>query len=892
MKHTARILFSLFAILYSTTLLADIRLPAMVSDSMVLQRDAKLKIWGWADAHENIKLTFNRKRYSTKAGSDGKWLIWLPATAAGGPYTMHITGDRSTITLNGIMMGDVWLCAGQSNMVHQLELHKDRYQQEIAAANYPHIRQFTVPTKALLVAPDQMLTQGAWKPATSKNILQFSVVAYFFAKNLYDQYRVPIGIINASVGGTPIEAWISEEGLLDITDVHRIVKQNKDTAYVNAINRTAALKNQAISKSRPSDKGLTGSVKWFDPAYQPKDWNTIAVPGYWEDQGVRDLNGVVWYRKEIEIPKSMTGLPVRLSLGRMVDADEVYVNGVLVGNKTYQYPQRRYDLGATVLKSGKNTIVVRITNYAGKGGFVPDKPYYLATKNDTLNLTGYWQYNVGAVYSAPTGDANGIAAQNQPTALYNGMIAPFTNYSIKGILWYQGESNTGKAQAYDVLLPALIHDWRRQWAQLNLPFLYAQLPNFMEVDYAPSESQWARLREAQLKALRINNTAMTVTIDLGEWNDIHPGNKKPIGDRLALAARNMVYQEKNLVYSGPLFTSSNVTDHKVTLTFHHVGSGLISKDGEALRWFAVAGEDKKFVWANASIENNTVVVWSDAVVHPVYVRYAWADNPANVNFYNRDGLPASPFQAQVAATDKLWRGKKAAVVLTYDDALAGHLDTVIPSLDALGLKGTFYLSADYPGSKNRIQDWRNAARKGHELGNHTLFHPCDASKPGRDWVAPQNDLSKYTTEKMVQELDMTNAFLESIDGKKQRTFAYTCGDMHTGEGSFVEAIKHQFVAMRGVDAKLNTLATLDLTNINCYVVDDTNVDQLITWAEKARDENALLVLLFHGVGGGHSINVDAQKHHDFLTYLKNHPDDYWVTTMLEASLHSMEQLKK
>lgn len=242
--------------------------------------------------------------------------------------------------------------------------------------------------------------------------------------------------------------------------------------------------------------------------------------------------------------------------------------------------------------------------------------------------------------------------------------------------------------------------------------------------------------------------------------------------------------------------------------------------------------------------------------------------------------------------DKLWHGKKAAVVLTYDDALDVQLDNAIPALDSLGFKGSFYLSAYFPGSKNRINDWRKAAANGHELANHTLFHPCDASKPGRSWVSPQNDLHKYTTDQIVKEIEMTNIFLESLDGKKERTFAYTCGDTETGEGSFIDKIKSQFVSMRGVRGQVNKLETLDLNNIDCFVIDNNNANQLVTWAEKAKEENGLMVVLFHGVGGGHSINTDLKKHNDFLKYLKKNEKDFWVTTMLDASKHCIQQSKK
>jgi sialate O-acetylesterase len=605
---------------------------------MVLQRDTKLKIWGWASKNEKVTIRFAGRNFSTKADTDGKWFVWLPAMKAGGPHEMTIRASN-TITLKNILMGDVWFCAGQSNMVHYMELHKERYAAEIASANDPQIRQFIIPTTTNLHGPAGDLTKGSWKPAAGRDIARFSVVAYFFAKKLHEKYQVPIGIINASVGGTPIEAWTSEEGLKEFPELVNTVNRNKDTAYVNTTNRsglTAARKSE--------DLGMTGSVRWYDTTYIPKNWHTINIPGYWEDQGVKDLDGVVWYRKEFHLPASITGGPGKIALGRIVDADFLYVNGKLVGNTTYQYPQRRYQIPEGLLKPGKNILVVRVLNTSGKGGFVPDKPYYLTANGDTIDLKGYWQYKVGEVYQREGNTGAQFSAQNQPAALFNGMVGPVTPYSIKGMVWYQGEANASRANEYKKLLPALISDWRQKWSQGDVPFLYVQLPNYMDVRYSPSESGWALLREAQLQTLRVPNTAMAVAIDLGEWNDIHPGNKKPVGERLALAAQHIAYHDNNVVYSGPIFQSAEVNGNKIVLRFKHVGSGLISIDGEDLSQFAIAGADKKFTWAKAKIENNTVVVWNDTVSAPAYVRYAWADNPDSANLYNKEGLPASPFR--------------------------------------------------------------------------------------------------------------------------------------------------------------------------------------------------------------------------------------------------------
>ncbi|RCR66088.1 sialate O-acetylesterase [Larkinella punicea] len=637
--NTKRVLNLLTVLLLASVVcFGEVRLPKLISDGMVLQRDAPLKIWGWAKPGEKISVRFKNRNYKTVTDATGQWQIRLPATPAGGPFTMDIVGS-SRLTLKDILVGDVWFCSGQSNMVHQLNIHDVTYAKEIEQANDSQIRQFWVPTLTNLQKPQSDLPAGQWKAAVGEDVRAFSAVAYFFAKKLYATYKIPIGIINASVGGTPIEAWTSEEGLANFPAMKTTIAKNKDTTYFNHLNR----KPPALA-IQPEDVGLTATPKWSDVSYTPKGWRPINIPGYWEDQGLKDLNGVVWYRKEIDVPASMTDQPAKVFLGRIVDADELFINGKPVGKTTYQYPQRRYKLPAGVLKAGKNVLVIRVTNTAGKGGFVPDKPYCLFAGTDTLDLKGTWQYKVGAAYRPPVGvSGGGISAQNQPTALYNAMVAPEINYAIKGFCWYQGESNAGRPEEYATLLPALISDWRRHWNQGTLPFLYVQLPGFMDYNYQPSESHWAVLREAQLNALKVPNTGMAVAIDLGEWNDIHPDNKKDVGERLALAALKTAYHE-NLISSGPIYQSSAIEGNTIVVSFSDAGGGLVTQDGEAPGDFAIAGSDKKFVWAKARIQNGQVVVWSDEVPEPRYVRYAWADNPVNPNLYNREGLPASPFR--------------------------------------------------------------------------------------------------------------------------------------------------------------------------------------------------------------------------------------------------------
>ena len=634
-----KLLYLFLGTILSQNSFSQIRLPKLISDGMVLQRDKPLKIWGWASPKEKISIDFNKKTYKVITLETGKWELTLPPYPAGGPFEMTLKG-KNEVKIKDILIGDVWFCSGQSNMVHQMELHSVTYANNIAQANNSAIRHFGIPTTTNVNSTNEDFNNGTWKVCNPENVRQFSAVAYFFAKKIYNKYQVPIGLINASVGGTPIEAWISEEGFKDFAKINEIIAKNKDTAYVNSFNRRF---NRPQTPTVIQDKGLNGTKTWFDTSYSPKGWKSINIPGYWEDQGIKDLNGTVWYRKEIEVPTSMIGKPARVFLGRIIDADLLYINGKQVGITTYQYPQRRYQVPADLLKAGKNLFVIKVTNTAGKGGFVPDKPYYLFSEKDTIDLKGTWQYKVGEVFAPMQGNfGGGFSAQNQPTALYNAMVAPSINFAIKGFLWYQGETNSGKADEYSKLQPAQILDWRKKWNQGDLPFLYVQLPNFMDANYLPSESQWAALRDAQLKSLSVPNTAMAVGIDVGEWNDIHPDNKKTVGERLALAAQKLVYHE-NITASGPLFQSATIEGNKIILSFTNVGSGLQVKDEDDLREFAVAGADKKFVWANAKIVGDKIEVSNTNIAAPMYVRYAWADNP-NVNFYNKEGLPASPFK--------------------------------------------------------------------------------------------------------------------------------------------------------------------------------------------------------------------------------------------------------
>ncbi len=637
---------SIFPLLFFLTAFAgsaQVRLPQLIGDKMVLQRDIPVKLWGWAAPSERIELRFAGRHYRTRAGADSSWEVNLPPMKAGGPYTLDIRASNHLV-VNDILIGDVWFCSGQSNMVLSMERVKEKYPDDIAGAEFPQIRNFFVPTAADVMDVHADLPHSNWQEANPTTVLAFGAATYFFARQVYEKYHVPIGIINSSVGGTPIQAWISKAGFSGMP-AYLVQIGN----FPEERNLEAALHlNVADDRSKEyPDLGLAGAVKWYSPDYVPAGWHPFWLPGYWADQGIKGLNGVIWFRKEIEVPASMAGKSAKLFVGRIVDADETYFNGVEVGHITYQYPPRRYEVPAGILKEGKNLLVVRVTNTSGKGGFVPDKRYELTDGVTHIDIRGAWQYKVGQVF-APRNPSSGggpsFSAQNEPTGLYNTMVAPAVRYGVKGFLWYQGEANTGSPREYWKLLPALIADWRAKWKEGDIPFLYVQLPNYMEVQYSPSESHWAELREAQLDALSVPNTGMAVTIDVGEWNDVHPLDKKDVGDRLALAAERLAYGDTSVISSGPIFQSARIDGNKVILSFTGTGSGLMVKGGGDLQQFAIAGKDMKFVWADARIDGDDVVVSSPDVPEPLYVRYAWADNPDGANLYNKEGLPASPFR--------------------------------------------------------------------------------------------------------------------------------------------------------------------------------------------------------------------------------------------------------
>ncbi len=620
-----------------------LRLPRLVGDGMVLQRDIPLTVWGWAAPGRAVTVSLLGKTYEGAADAEGKWRVTLPPMGPGGPYELTVSAD-TTVTVKNILVGDVWICAGQSNMQLTMDRVRDKYPEDVKNCENDNIRLYTVEAKFDFKKEADDLETGSWVTPRPDTILSFTAVGFFFAKELYARYRVPIGLICSAIGGTPVEAWISEEALKAFPKAREQAAPFKDDGHLEKV---AKENERAIGEwfktLSDSDIGSQGDAPWYAEDLDDADWGEISIPSFWPVESPGADGGIVWYRKEIDVPASMTGIPARLFLGTIVDSDMTYINGQFVGSVGYQYPPRKYDIPGGVLKPGRNVITVRVVCPWGKGGFNPDKPYELTAGGQTIDLTGLWKYKRAAV--APPFPMQ-VFVQNLPVGLFNGMKAPLFYYKIKGVIWYQGESNTANAGEYHALFETMIQNWRARWGQGDFPFLFVQLPNFGEAAQTPGDSDWALVREAQLKTLRLPNTGMAVTYDVGEWNDLHPLDKKSVAHRLFLAARKVAYGETDVVWSGPIVSAAEVSGNKVILRFDHVGSGLVAKGG-APGGFDIKAEDGVFLRAQAEIEGDTVIVWNDAVLSPYAVRYAWADNPEGANLYNAEGLPASPFRASL-----------------------------------------------------------------------------------------------------------------------------------------------------------------------------------------------------------------------------------------------------
>jgi sialate O-acetylesterase len=621
---------------------ATVRLPVLVSDRMVLQRNIPLNIWGWADKNEKVTVRFLNQKKTTHTDHNGKWAVSLKPVSEGGPYSMTVEGTN-TIKLKDILVGDVWVCGGQSNMGWKLSWGVEGKDEAIATANFPLIRLFTVKESISFQIKDDVVSDKGWEPCSPSNVGDFSAVAFFFGRELYQKYKIPVGLISSNRGGTPAEAWLSASAIKTLPDYSKQYEELIKLSPSGLQTRFEKNLHDWALKTVNNDQGF-GQQNWYDTQLNTKNWKLMKLPSSWEISPLPDYDGAVWFRKEIDITPADAGKDLTLFLGRPDDLDSTWFNGVKIGGMEGE-KVREYQVSGSLVKAGKNTITMRVLDFGGSGG-VNGKPEEMRAQigNKTLDLSGDWKYLPGnkSKYTAGWPPRSPEQNASELAVLYNGMIAPLTPFKIKGVIFYQGEANVKNVEKYYPLFTALIKDWRSAWND-NIPFIFTQLSTNGNPDIIPQESKLAQLRETQLKALVLPNTAMAVTVDIGS-KDVHPLNKLDVGKRLAVAAGKVAYKE-DLVFSGPIYQSMILEGDKVRLKFTDTGSGLHTKDKYGyLKGFAIAGEDKKFVWAKAFIDGNTVIVYNDRLKNPVAVRYAWADNPADANLYNKEGLPASPFQ--------------------------------------------------------------------------------------------------------------------------------------------------------------------------------------------------------------------------------------------------------
>lgn len=608
----------------------------LFNDHMVFPRDIEAPVWGWCEPGKEVTVAMAGKSVKAVANKDGRWQVRLGPFGAGGPHELKITGPKEE-TFKDVLIGDVWICSGQSNMEWGVNASNNA-QEEIAKANHPKIRLFYVP-KRISTEPQRQVVAD-WDLCTPQTVAGFSAVGYFFGRLLHEQTGIPIGLINSNWGGTVAEAWTSAGALKSMDDFKGAVESFEHLAK-HGMDDFEQLMAEWWKKNDP---GSVGGLGFADPMVEVNDWKTMNLPHNWEGQGLPDFDGIVWFRRDVDLPEDWTGNDIKLHLGAIDDRDTTWVNGSKVGEMGDWNHDRVYKVPKKLLKAGRNTIAVRVLDTGGGGGFHGDPAKMkLERGKDAISLAGEWRY----IATKPLAEVAQppVRIDNNPnavTVLSNGMISCLEPFAIKGAIWYQGESNAGRAEQYRRLLPTMIKDWRQRFGVGDFPFYIVQLASFMDPTNEPVQSGWAELREAQLwTALNVPNCGIAVTTDIGDAKDIHPRNKQDVGKRLALEALAKTYG-KQLVHQGPLYKGMKIEGNAVRLEFDHVGGGLEQR-GDRLAGFAIAGADGRFVHGEARIDGATVIVTGAGIDAPAHVRYGWANNPP-ATLFNKDGLPASPFR--------------------------------------------------------------------------------------------------------------------------------------------------------------------------------------------------------------------------------------------------------
>ncbi len=633
----------------------ELKLSRLISDGMILQHGKKCRIWGWDEPGRKVTVTFMAEEYAAQTDTQGRWNVELTEQEPGGPYVMQIRDDAGEEKqIADILIGDVWFCSGQSNMELPMDRVKDQYPEEVENCTDSMIRTFKITEYSELHGPLEDVLTGEWKEAKPETILAFSATAYFFARAFRQMTGIPVGLINASLGGSPIEAWMSREMLEGYEECLRTADQYADAEFVKArLEQNVRQSEEWNANLNRLDQGL--AEQWETEETDTSSWKPVSIPFFFRDTDLAGFIGSVWFRRTFTVPAKMAGTKARLWLGTIVDSDTVYLNGTKVGQTDYQYPPRKYTVPEGLLREGENTIVIRVKCEKGKGRFTDGKKYAVWNELGEIDLTGEWLYREAASCESP---AETDFVNWKPTGLYHGMTAPCHNYAISGVLFYQGESNTHVTEPYFDLMKRMITGYRRQWRDENLPFYYVQLPNFA-IDVYDSDTDetghgWPDVREHQRRVLQLPGTGMTVSMDLGEDNDLHPLNKKDIGYRLALLAAAKVYG-MDVEYTGPV---AEYAEHTGLPTgeygdgigcclsvrcSHAQGMYAAGTENGVLTNFEVADADGVYHKAQARVDGEVLRVVCGSVTHPTAVRYCYQNTARGGLIYNSAGLPMSPF---------------------------------------------------------------------------------------------------------------------------------------------------------------------------------------------------------------------------------------------------------
>lgn len=607
----------------------ELRLAPIFCDGMVLQRDQENIIYGTDQVADVVTMIFMEREYSATTDGEGRFSIRLPKVPGGGPYELTVKGSR-LIIISDILFGDVYLLAGQSNMELPLRRVLDVSEEEIKRTNEPKIRQYLLPASYQYFGANEYMYSSPWKKAQGEDLLGFSAAGYFFAKEIKDTYQVSIGLILAAVGGSCIEAWMSKESNEKFS---RIDKRVKDFYDINLFHEFMTSQQEISNKWLREIEEEEAKVSADDY----KEWKTCMVPALVSDYSDQPFQGSVYLCKEINISDVPTDADANIYMGTIIDSDCIWINGKLIGRTEYRYPPRKYNIPKNVLKRGSNQILIRIVINRGNGGTIKGRPYYISYNNKQISLEGKWHYHIGKASKIPMPEMQ--FPTRFPTGLFHTAIVPLSQIGLKGILWYQGESNTLEPKEYGEKFKEMLQSWRDIFGK-EIPCIYVQLPGYQEPLDNREDTGWAEIRQQQLQNLSMNQVAMVVTLDLGEYNDLHPQNKKGVGVRMANAAKHLIYAEDNF-FSGPIPRKGYVSGHRVCLDFDYLEDS--GEEEQLIHNFELAGTDHKFYAAYAVRKGATLMITCDNVSTPYYVRYAWRDNPENINFYNHAGLPAAGF---------------------------------------------------------------------------------------------------------------------------------------------------------------------------------------------------------------------------------------------------------